>query len=215
MMHMFFDWSADIGDFLIPGLTINGVPSLVLLCAILFLFCITFEGMKVHQARSRARAARESQRAHSTAPSETANLLTDHRSTGAGNQQLFAQRFAKMFSDATFFMMHNLFTFLLMLTVMGYNGFVFITVVLGLGFGYFLFGHLSMKTNMENIQARQTSVVCGARSATGPIAGGSGVSTINPSCSSSSQLQAVVAEPSQEQRDSSSSEPEASNISRL
>lgn len=46
-----------------------------------------------------------------------------------------------------------------MLFVMAYNVYVFASVVLGLGIGYFLFGHISMKTNMDNIRARTTNAL--------------------------------------------------------
>jgi hypothetical protein len=52
-----------------------------------------------------------------------------------------------------------------MLAVMMYNGYMFISVVLGAFIGYFLFGHISMKTNMENLQAIQTKIVCSSRCA--------------------------------------------------
>lgn len=51
----------------------------------------------------------------------------------------------------------------LMLTVMIYNGYLFVAVVGGMALGYFFFGHLSMKVNMENFQARQTNAICTAR----------------------------------------------------
>lgn len=47
-----------------------------------------------------------------------------------------------------------------MLAVMAYNGWLFVAVVLCMGLGYFLFGHISMKINMENVQARTTRIVC-------------------------------------------------------
>lgn len=52
-----------------------------------------------------------------------------------------------------------------MLAVMLFNGYIFISVVFGAFVGYFLFGHLSMKTNMENLQAIQTKIICSARCA--------------------------------------------------
>jgi copper transporter 1 len=50
-----------------------------------------------------------------------------------------------------------------MLVVMMYNGFIFIAVILGAFVGYFLFGHISMKTNMENLQAINTKIICSKR----------------------------------------------------
>jgi copper transporter 1 len=52
-----------------------------------------------------------------------------------------------------------------MLAVMVFNGYIFVAVASGAFVGYFLFGHLSMKTNMENLQAIQTKMICSTRCA--------------------------------------------------
>jgi len=72
----------------------------------------------------------------------------------------------KAIKDLSLFASHNLLTYGLMLVVMMYNGFIFIAVVLGAFVGYFLFGHISMKTNMENLQAIKTKIICSARCTT-------------------------------------------------
>lgn len=53
-MHvMTFHWSSDIGDFFFNGLTISTVPSMVVLCAVLFVLSVLYEGFKVsHQKYS-------------------------------------------------------------------------------------------------------------------------------------------------------------------
>lgn len=48
MLHsMSFNWSSNIGDFFIKGLTIDTVTSFSLLCIILVVFSIVYEAMKV------------------------------------------------------------------------------------------------------------------------------------------------------------------------
>lgn len=42
--------------------------------------------------------------------------------------------------------------YLLMLTIMLYNGWIFISVVIGSGIGYFIFGQRFMKLNLQNCQ---------------------------------------------------------------
>lgn len=155
---MSFDWSTDIGDFFFKGLTINTVGSFTALCAVLILLSMIYELMKVHSAKVRARAARERLRSASCAPSETATLITSNF-TSFGRQR-FPQQLAKLFGEAAVFLLHNTLGYALMLSVMIYNGYLFITVVLSIGLGYFLFGHISMKVNMENMQARTTNVIC-------------------------------------------------------
>lgn len=113
---------------------------------------------QVYSAKVRARAARERLRSTSFAPSETATLITS--SSNNFTNQKFPQKIIKLSGEAIVFLLHNTLGYALMLSVMIYNGYIFITVVLSMGLGYFLFGHISMKTNMENMQARTTNVIC-------------------------------------------------------
>lgn len=111
----------------------------------------------MHTAQVRARTAREQIRAVSCAPSETANLLVTEQS---GPKGVFGIKFRRLFKEATVFLFHNSIGYALMLSVMLYNGWLFLAVVLSMGLGYFLFGHISMRINMENVQARTTKIVC-------------------------------------------------------
>lgn len=67
--------------------------------------------------------------------------------------------------EISIFAFHNCLNYGLMLAVMMFNGYIFIAVAMGAFVGYFLFGHLSMKTNMENLQAIQTKIICSTRCA--------------------------------------------------
>lgn len=116
-----------------------------------------FHLMQVHTASVRARAAREQIAAVSCAPSETANLLVADQN---GQQQSFSKKFCKLFSEASVFLFHNSIGYIVMLSCMVYNGWLFVAIVLCMGLGYFLFGHVSMKINMENVQARSNNVIC-------------------------------------------------------
>lgn len=111
--------------------------------------------LQVHSAKVRARAARERLRSSSYAPSETANLLAVNDSRRNG-----PKRMLQMAGEAFVFLLHNTLGYALMLSVMIYNGYLFVMVVLGMGLGYFMFGHISMRVNMENMQARTTKVIC-------------------------------------------------------
>lgn len=110
----------------------------------------------MYSAYARARIAREQIAAVSCAPSESANLLV----TETNNRNSFSNRCCRLFNETTVFFFHNSIGYAIMLSVMVYSGWLFLAVVLSMGLGYFFFGHVSMKINMESIQARTVKVIC-------------------------------------------------------
>ncbi|XP_053684444.1 uncharacterized protein LOC128734329 isoform X2 [Sabethes cyaneus] len=160
-MHMSFWWGADVGDVFFKGLTVNSTGAMVALCLVLTMLSIAYEGLKVHGAKTRARTARERTRSGSVPPSESATLLSMEPNPGLWRP--LAHRVGTFLAEATMFLLHNMLGYALMLMVMFYNGYLFLAVVGGMALGYFFFGHLSMKVNMENVRARQTNVICTAR----------------------------------------------------
>jgi len=163
MMHMQFWWGDDLGDFFIKGFQINTPRSMTVLCLCLFVLSIAVEGLKVHKTRSRAKAAREKQRSLSCSPSENAMLLSTDSNSRFSKQYFIDILYGV--KELGIFFFHTLLNYGLMLSVMLFNGYIFVAVVMGAFVGYFLFGHLSMKTNMENLQAIQTKMVCSSRCA--------------------------------------------------
>lgn len=107
----------------------------------------------------KAKAARL-QRTSSAATSENTTLISMDSSANSSNTQSITHRFQCFIKEASVYLIHNALGYALMLTVMIYNGFLFIAVVLGMSVGYFIFGHISMRINMENVQARKTTVIC-------------------------------------------------------
>lgn len=157
-MDMTFWFGSNINNFLFKGLGIHSAGSMVLLCLIMMGFAIFYESFKVYDAKTRARAARERTRAASSTPqSETATLLATETSP---IRKPFIEQFWKATAAVAIFLLHNSLGYGLMLVVMLYNGYMFIAIVFGMGLGYFIFGHISMKINMENVQARRTAVIC-------------------------------------------------------
>lgn len=113
---------------------------------------------KVYDAKTRARAARERTRAALCTPqSETATLLSTESTI---IKKPFVEKLGKALIAVVIFLLHNSLGYGLMLVVMLYNGYMFIAIVFGMGLGYFIFGHISMKINMENVQARRNAVIC-------------------------------------------------------
>lgn len=114
----------------------------------------------------------------------------------------FTKLLAKFFNDAIVFLLHNALGYALMLSVMVYSGWLFVAVILGMGLGYFAFGHISMKINMENVQARTTKVICapacgaeaGQATANGSVnTSPSRDSSVQPSTSTSTLAPASIA----------------------
>lgn len=137
--------------------------------------------MQVFAAYSRARAAREQLAAVSCAPSESANLLI----TDSMRRKSLSQRFCRLLHETLVFFFHNSIGYAIMLSVMMYSGWLFLAVILGMGLGYFLFGHITMKVNMENINVRKTAVVCPPSC---PEAGTSGMGNFHIMCYDSFDL---------------------------
>lgn len=100
--------------------------------------------------------AREQLAAVSCAPSESANLLI----TDSKRKKSFSHRCCRLLSETIVFFFHNSIGYAIMLSVMMYSGWLFVSVILGMGVGYFLFGHITMKVNMENINVQTTATVC-------------------------------------------------------
>lgn len=105
----------------------------------------------------RARTAREQIAAVSCAQSESANFLINDR---IRNNSSFSDKFYKLLLEACIYFCHSSLSYAIMLAVMLYNGWLFVASIVGMAIGYFLFGHISMKINMENVQARTTNVIC-------------------------------------------------------
>lgn len=53
MMRMTFFWTPDVGEFFFKGLEINTYVQLAMLCGVVLLFAILYEGIKVMIANCR------------------------------------------------------------------------------------------------------------------------------------------------------------------
>lgn len=136
MMHMSFWFGYDLGDFFFKGLVIDSAGKMVALCAVLTILSILFEAMKVHNAQTKAKAARELQ-TRATSETNSDSPLLNVEPLNEGGTRACISRTLKGLREGTFFLLQNGLGYALMLSVMLYNGYLFIAVV----GGEYLFGN--------------------------------------------------------------------------
>ncbi|GJQ73888.1 hypothetical protein Trydic_g18822 [Trypoxylus dichotomus] len=109
-----------------------------------------FEYLKLLQAQHRHRQLSfRAKQIRSICPSESSTLLDE---TKHGPEVSIANRIGLPCIDAIIWITSYNMGYLMMLTVMLYNGWIFISVIIGSGIGYFIFGQSFMKINLQNCQ---------------------------------------------------------------
>ncbi|XP_059622513.1 uncharacterized protein LOC132265758 [Phlebotomus argentipes] len=174
MQSMTFWWDASLGEFLFSGWSVVSTGAFVGVCLLLVCLAVFYEVLKVHHIFIRLQSLRRSQaqqpRAQCAPPSgESDTLLTDPPPTVVfGSPQ--ARRLIQLSKEALVFLFHTTLGYGLMLAVMMYNGFVFLTVVGSLTLAYFCLGHISMRLHMEHVRARHLTIRCSERCPSEPRA---------------------------------------------
>lgn len=141
-----------VNDFFVGGLNIHSTPGFVGLCFILATIAFLFEGMKLLQAKHKQSELKlRSRQLRTICASEASGLLANN--AGTTRPIVTTQmRVCLVASDAGIWLvLHNL-GYFLMLTVMLYNGWMFVSILLGSALGYFIFGQVFMKLNLQNCQ---------------------------------------------------------------
>ncbi|XP_055703523.1 uncharacterized protein LOC129802015 [Phlebotomus papatasi] len=174
MHDMTFWWDASLRQFIFPGWNVVSLGGFLGVCLLLACLAIFYEVLKVHHIFIRLQSLRHSQiqspRPQCAPPSgESDTLLTDPPPTVVfGSPQ--ARKIIQLAKEALVFLFHTTLGYFLMLAVMMYNGFVFLTVVSALTLAYFFLGHISMRLHMEHIRARHLTVTCSHRCPSDPQA---------------------------------------------
>uniref|UniRef100_A0A1B0CZP7 Copper transport protein n=1 Tax=Phlebotomus papatasi TaxID=29031 RepID=A0A1B0CZP7_PHLPP len=174
MHDMTFWWDASLRQFIFPGWNVVSLGGFLGVCLLLACLAIFYEVLKVHHIFIRLQSLRHSQiqspRPQCAPPSgESDTLLTDPPPTVVfGSPQ--ARKIIQLAKEALVFLFHTTLGYFLMLAVMMYNGFVFLTVVSALTLAYFFLGHISMRLHMEHIRARHLRVTCSHRCPSDPQA---------------------------------------------
>ncbi|XP_071055573.1 high affinity copper uptake protein 1-like isoform X2 [Onthophagus taurus] len=150
-MHMWIWWGHEFGDFMIYGLKVNTVGGLVATCFFCAGLAIFFEYLKLLQAQHRSRQLYyRTQQIRNICPPENTQLLNDREISTI-------EKISLPLIDIMLWIFTFNLGYLMMLTVMLYNGWIFISVILGSGLGYFIFGQKFMKINLQNCQMIRSS----------------------------------------------------------
>lgn len=190
MHAMTFWWGTTIDELVIHGVNAKDGWGMFLLCIALVGLCLLYEAMKYQQARVRLATMRDRFKMIACQPpNESATLLTaaelsqqrihmqvQHSAAVASSSSSSAQpppppriifqdpaprqRLVQLGQEALIFLFQAVLGYFLMLAVMSYNGPIFLAVVLGMAFGYFLFGHFTMGLNMQTQQLSHTTFTC-------------------------------------------------------
>lgn len=153
-MHMSFWWGKKIENFLIYGLSVNSVGGVLALCLGCALLAFLFEWIKLIQAKEKQKELiiRAKQIKTICPPKEDASLLPDNATMHKPLDLSMRNRISIYACDTSLWLvLHNL-GYLIMLTIMAFNLWIFLSVLVGGGLGYFVFGQMFMKLNLENCQ---------------------------------------------------------------
>ncbi|KAM7507408.1 hypothetical protein LguiA_017861 [Lonicera macranthoides] len=128
MMHMTFYWSRSV-TLLFDSWKTDTWFSYALTLLACFLFSAFYQYLEHKRIHVKLISSRSSPRSPISVP-----LLQTKIPASAGGKWSFLR-----FAGAVLFCVNAAIGYLLMLAVMSFNGGVFVAVVVGLGFGYFLF----------------------------------------------------------------------------
>jgi copper transporter 1 len=153
---MSFWWDYQVTDYLFKGLTAHSVGGLIGMCICVAAMSFTFEFLRYLQARQRQKELMlRSEQLKTICPTETSTLLAEGAATTVNtppiNITMMDRTYLFGVEISLWFSLQNL-GYILMLSVMLYNGWLFVSAVLGGGLGYFIFGQMFMKTNLQNCQ---------------------------------------------------------------
>lgn len=152
-MHMTFWWDTNITDLLFYGCNISTKGLLALTCLVLIGLGIFFEWLKLLQARQRQRelVIRAKQIRTVCPPTETSTLIRDEPTMSEQKPSIFV-RINLILWDACIWINIQVLGYMLMLIIMVYNGWLIISLLIGSGIGYFLFGTHFVKIAIQNCQ---------------------------------------------------------------
>jgi len=147
-MHDAFWLDYQLKDFLFKGLNTSSITGFLLLCISLIVLAIVFEGLKVVHAEAKIRTV-------SLYPRSQRNLLSPHDSTtllGEVPEDVRRKKALYYLTEVSIYVIQVVLGYLLMLSVMTYNGYVSMAILFGFAAGYAIFGQVLVERRIRNTQ---------------------------------------------------------------
>ncbi|XP_016839684.1 probable low affinity copper uptake protein 2 [Nasonia vitripennis] len=159
-MHMAYWFGTELQNFLFYGYNIVTTWGLLSTCLGLSALAILYEVMKLSQVKLRELAKENNQVPNPVQNTDSSSLISRVSERSAGVINSFkCHIWAKWFIEVFHWSAHVTLGYFLMLTVMTFNGYISIALVLGSGIGYYIFGPILLQSNMRKLQRRRRLVV--------------------------------------------------------
>ncbi|XP_071553925.1 protein SLC31A2 [Temnothorax nylanderi] len=157
-MHMSYWFGVDLGSFLFSGYNVTTVWGLVATCLGLAALAVLYEAMKVSQIHLQQAAIRPISRTTS-ASSESSSLLSRVTPKNFGTHTRCGSC-SRWTLQMLHWSLHTTLGYILMMTVMTYNAYITIALIIGAFFGYCIFGPTLVQLNMQRFHRKQAIVEC-------------------------------------------------------
>lgn len=160
MMHKWFWFGNNLGNFLLPGYNVVTTSSFFCTCLGLTALAILYEGMKILQIKLQQSTTMLIQK-QMPRTSENSSLLSKISSKSIGTQlPLHCTYWSAWSFQVLHWSIHTFLGYILMLAVMSYNVYINIALVLGGSIGYWIFGPKLIELNMKRFYQKQNMLDC-------------------------------------------------------
>lgn len=166
MHEQYFFFSSALGTYLIKGIDVKSPGALSAVCVFVGVMAFIFEYLRFLQTKSKQRElVLRAKQIKQLCPTESATLLakTITNPRNPLNITLF-DRILLFGTEVSLWVLLQNIGYLIMLSVMLYDAWLFLSALIGGGFGYFIFGQKFMKINLENchiIRETYCTQICG------------------------------------------------------
>lgn len=156
-MHVSYWFGTAVGDLLFKGFTINSASALVLTCLGLASLAILYEAIKVYLAHVKYNTVLRDEDCHSSrCTNERSSLLGN----GSKSRVSYSHKLLILFLGTGWYIVQDVLSYILMLSVMTYNGYFTIAACLGAGIGYLVFGPVLIEIGIRNGGLRPPKRLC-------------------------------------------------------